>query len=304
MSSAAGGAAHFTPRLPYNYVPSKAAGYVLISLFALSTFAHAGVAIYRRLWWILPTIVLCGILELVGWAARIYSSYEPYEINPFTIQITCTVLGPTPFLAAVFILSGEVIKQMGSAYSRLTPKYYAIIFCTCDVVSLLIQGAGGGIASSASNQHKDPSVGGNMMLGGIVFQTSVILVFALCCLEYAIRYSKNRPIRKAEYGSTTDSERGEFTKDLKVMVSALVFITLVLFIRAIYRTIELADGWTGRIISTERYFIVLDAIMIVLGMYTLNVIHPWRFLHRPSSPKQSDSSDSSVAEKAPTPLIK
>lgn len=68
--------------------------------------------------------------------------------------------------------------------------------------------------------------------------------------------------------------------------------------RAVYRTIELSDGWGGVIISTERYFsesstillltgyalsnvlVVLDAIMIVLGMYVLNVIHPWYFLYR------------------------
>lgn len=291
MSSAADGVRQFAPRLVYGYVPSKPAGFVLISLFALSTIAHTGFAIHRRLWWILPTIVLCGLLELVGWGARIWSSYKPYDITPFTMQITCTVLGPTPFLAAVFILAGEVIKQMGSSYSRLTPKYYAIIFCTCDVVSLLIQGAGGGIASSASNKGQDPAVGGNLMLGGIIFQTSVILIFALCCLEYTIRYCKRRPIRQPEYGSSTDTDRGEFTKDLKIMVSALVFITTILFIRAIYRTIELADGWTGRIITTERYFIVLDAIMIVLGMYTLNIIHPWRFLYSHSSPTPSDSSE-------------
>lgn len=88
------------------------------------------------------------------------------------------------------------------------------------------------------------------MLGGIIFQTcgcysmfkqtpeadhltyiAVILIFALCCLEYTIRYCKRRPIRQPEYGSSTDTDRGEFTKDLKIMVSALVFITTILFIR-------------------------------------------------------------------------
>ncbi|TEB22954.1 RTA1-like protein [Coprinellus micaceus] len=295
----------FIPQLsPYHYLPSKAAGFAIIVLFVLSTLAHAGVALYRRLWWILPTIVLCGILEILGWAARLWSSYEPYEITPFTVQITATVLGPTPFLAAVFIMFGEVIKQLGSAYSRLTPKYYAIIFCSCDVVSLLIQGAGGGIASSAANGNRDPTVGGNIMLAGIIFQLLVIFVFVLCCIEYFVRYFSSRPLRVYDHGSTMDTQRNEFTTDLKIMVSGLAFTTLVLFIRAIYRTIELADGWTGRIIRTEIYFIVLDAIMIVVGMYTMNIVHPGRFLYSPSTaPKQSGSSET-VADNFQMNLIK
>jgi hypothetical protein len=38
------------------------------------------------------------------------------------------------------------------------------------------------------------------------------------------------------------------------MVAGLAFSTLVIFIRSIYRTIELTDGWRGRIIQTQLYF--------------------------------------------------
>lgn len=66
--------------------------------------------------------------------------------------------------------------------------------------------------------------------------------------------------------------------------------------RGVYRTIELADGWNGRIISTQVYFSayypfqmidctalpdpvsslldVLDGAMVVLAMYTWNILHP------------------------------
>ena len=42
-----------------------------------------------------------------------------------------------------------------------------LFFITADVVSLLIQAAGGGIASVASSNHKDSSVGTNIMIAGI-----------------------------------------------------------------------------------------------------------------------------------------
>lgn len=44
---------------------------------------------------------------------------------------------------------------------------------------------------------------------------------------------------------------------MKVLICALVFNTTCLFIRAVYRVIELSDGWTGRIIHTQVYFSAL-----------------------------------------------
>jgi len=52
--------------------------------------------------------------------------------------------------------------------------------------------------------------------------------------------------------------------------------------RSVYRTIELADGWNGRIISTEWYFNVFDATPIVLAMVAINIFHPGRLLSPPS----------------------
>ncbi|KAJ3536787.1 hypothetical protein NMY22_g5879 [Coprinellus aureogranulatus] len=253
---------------PYNYIPSQSAGIAMIAVFGLSTLLHTGVALWHRMWWILPTIVLCGVLEVLGWAGRLWSYYEPWNGSPFEMQICATILAPTPLLAAIFVLFGEIIRRLGSGYSRLSAKYYTIVFCTCDVIALVVQGVGGGLAATASENGRDPNVGGNIMLGGIAFQLAVIVIFSLCMVEYFVRYSLDRPVRDIKPGTDWESERGEYTTKLKFMVFAIAFTTLVLFIRAVYRTIELTDGWGGVIISTERYFIVLDAIMIVLGIHT------------------------------------
>jgi len=53
--------------------------------------------------------------------------------------------------------------------------------------------------------------------------------------------------------------------------------------RSIYRTIELADGWNGRIITTEWYFNVFDATPIVLAMVAINIFHPGRLISPPSA---------------------
>jgi hypothetical protein len=84
---------------------------------------------------------------------------------------------------------------------------------------------------------------------------------------------------------------------LKTMIAALVFSTLVLFIRcvpfhfiacrdcaqklrysSIYRILELATGWNGRVMHTEVYFNLFDGGMVILAIFTTNFAHPGRLL--------------------------
>ncbi|KAF4581569.1 hypothetical protein EYR40_009853 [Pleurotus pulmonarius] len=268
---------------PYGYIPTEYVCIIFIVLFGISTFTHTVEAIFLRTWWLLPTACLAGALEVLGWAGRLWSSDNITGVQPFQIQITATILAPTPLVAANFIILGRIIARLGPTYSRLSPKWYTIVFLSCDIVALVVQGVGGGMASSAAGSGRDPSLGGRVMLGGIAFQLVAIAVYAVCALEFYLRYLWDRPldseVPKPIHGDR-DATRGIFTSRLKFMSAGLAFSTLCVFIRSVYRTIELADGWGGRIITTEVYFNVLDGAMIVLAMYTLNVANPGFLLTR------------------------
>ncbi|KAF6747219.1 RTA1-like protein [Ephemerocybe angulata] len=274
---------------PYHYIPSQGAALAMIILWGLSTLLHTGQAIRYKTWFMLPTVVLCGVMETFGWSGRLWSFYDPVIELPYQIQITMTILAPTPLIAATFVLFGRIIGRLGPVYSRLSPRLYAIIFCSCDVISLVVQGLGGGLAASANEKDgRDPELGGNLMLGGIIFQlpnsTVVIITFSACSGEFIYRYMARRPVgRRAAHSSLAkiedeNSGRGVLTSKLKLMLGALSLSTLLLFIRAIYRTIELFDGWNGRIISTEVYFNVLDGAMVIVAIWLLNFVHPGVFL--------------------------
>lgn len=141
------------------------------------------------------------------------------------------------------------------------------------------------MAATAPN-IQGANLGAHIMLAGIVFQLAVIIVYAFCGIEYYFSYSRNSLINshfdKETNSDTTAQVRGTYTENLKRMAYALVFTTICLFIRAIYRTIELSNGWDGRIISTQRYFNVLDGAMVVLAIYTFNLAHPGRLFAVPS----------------------
>ncbi|KAG8700394.1 hypothetical protein FRC08_004729 [Ceratobasidium sp. 394] len=58
------------------------------------------------------------------------------------------------------------------------------------------------------------------------------------------------------------------------MMVGLAIASVFILVRSIYRTIELTDGWTGTIISTEKWFNWFDGGAIVVAMVAFNVFHP------------------------------
>ncbi|KAF8162184.1 RTA1 like protein-domain-containing protein [Mycena galopus ATCC 62051] len=259
-----------TPDSNYGYVPQEAVAIMFLVLFGISTAA------YFRMWWLLPTAALCGVGELIGWGGRLWSSISPTLQTPFIIQISTTIIAPTPLLAATFVIMARIIQQLGTSYSQLTPMRYTMVFLPCDIIALVVQGVGGGMASSAPDLA-GANRGADVMLGGIAFQFVVIIVFSAFLVDFTLRYLRDKPVR------AEGTPRGPLTPHLKTMFAAIVFSTIVLFIRSVYRLIELSGGWNGRIIHTEVYFNVLDGGMVTLAIFTLNFIHPGMFLEPPHS---------------------
>ncbi|KAJ7238968.1 RTA1 like protein-domain-containing protein [Mycena rebaudengoi] len=254
----------------YGYIPNEKICLMFLVLFGVSTALHLGQAIYFRMWWLLPTATLCGIGELVGWVGRYWSSQSPAAEDPYMMQITTTIIAPTPLIAVSFILLGRIVERVGPCYSWLSPKWYSIIFVSCDLVALVVQGVGGGLAASADDQAGS-KMGANIMLGGIVFQFVALLVYTSLAFEFLRRYTKNLPLRLRH---TTAAVERPMDPHVKILITALTFSTFVLLVRSVYRIIELSAGWHSKIIETEIYFNVFDGAMVVLAIFTINVAHP------------------------------
>jgi len=263
----------------YGYLVTESVCIVFMVLYGITTALHLIQAIHFRMWWLLPTAVLAGAGEVLGWSARLWSSISPLLITPFTIQISATIIAPTPFVAAILVTFARIIERLGVRYSRLTPRWYSRFFFSCDLISLFVQAAGGGIASSASTDAGS-TLGGNIMLGGIIFQLVSLILFICIATETLVRFWKDLPaheetIRSSDSTLTVKAKMGH---RITLLLYALSFITTCIFIRSIYRTIELADGWNGRIIETQIYFNALDGGMVVISMFTFNIFHPGWFL--------------------------
>ncbi|KAF8800777.1 hypothetical protein BYT27DRAFT_7235977 [Phlegmacium glaucopus] len=242
---------------PYHYFPTEGVAIAFIILLVQATF--------YRMWWLFPTIYLCGVLEVLGWSARLWSSFSPLLGSPFKSQSNCC---NNPGAAANFVIFGVIIHRVGVQYIRLSPKAYTIFFVTC--VSVVY------VLSVASGLGKDPTKGGRITLGGIGFQLFVIVVYVFCAGEFFIRYLQRLPVRGgAAESSEYNNSKLEFTKGTggmnhktRLMVVALIFSTLCLLIR------------TQVLFSTRILSDVLDGAMITLAMYTMNFAHPGLLLGR------------------------
>ncbi|KAN0070076.1 RTA1 domain containing protein [Elaphomyces granulatus] len=249
----------------YGYVPSLTLGAVFCTLFTLSLVAHIVQLIWKRTWWCLVFALGC-VVELMGWAGRTWSSHCPYASTPFLMQISTLIIAPTFFTAGIYILLGRFIALLGRGSSVLSPALYLWIFCTCDLISLVIQAIGGGLASIASNQADgDTKPGTNIMVAGIIIQLVAITVFAFLALDFLRRTIRQGTLRTMK-------------RTMVPLLCAMVLSVICIYIRSIYRTIELLQGWNGYLITTEIFFVILDGAMMVPAVAIFNIIHPGWFM--------------------------
>jgi hypothetical protein len=173
---------------------------------------------------------------------------------------------PTFVTAGIYVLLGRFIQILGRESSYLSPKFYLWIFCTCDVISLVIQAAGGGIASvESAKTDGNTTPGTNIMVAGIIFQLASVTVFVFCAADF---------VHRTFYRGLLKAKSGNFTP----LLCAMIFSVVCIYIRSIYRTIELVQGWNGYLITHETYFIALDGAMMVLAVAVFNIIHPAWFM--------------------------
>ncbi|KAJ5188680.1 RTA-like protein [Penicillium cf. griseofulvum] len=245
----------------YGYVPSLGAGIAYCVLFGLSMILHTIQFAWKRQWWASVFSIGC-LVELIGWAGRTWSAKCPYNSTAFLMQIATLVIAPTFFTAGIYILLGRFIQLLGPESSIIKPKLYLWIFCTCDIVSLVIQAVGGGMASGeAGVVGGDTATGTHIMVAGIVFQLVSITIFIFCAVDFV-----RRVIRKSLLQSVTGSVIPLFV--------AMILSIVCMYIRSIYRTIELSQGWDGYLITHESYFIGLDGAMMIVSVGVFNVLHP------------------------------
>ncbi|KAK4055686.1 hypothetical protein OIV83_000232 [Microbotryomycetes sp. JL201] len=229
--------------LIYGYVPSMAAAITFTVLFALITLVQTGYVIKSRSWWLI-VLLLGGIGEVIGWAGgRLWSSQHVYQLDPFLIQICC---------ATLYATLGLVIRSLDpmNRYSVIKPRNYALNQASSRIV---IQAVGGAMSSMALQRNESADTGTHIMVAGVCIQLAAMLAFVICAIVFWRRVRQDPELPHRLRGNKT-----------KWLAYGSAWASFWILLRCVYRVIELAEGWTGYLITTEPFFWGLDAIPMVL----------------------------------------
>ncbi|EPS44782.1 hypothetical protein H072_1234 [Dactylellina haptotyla CBS 200.50] len=254
----------------FGYFPSMGFNAVLLSLFVLSTIGFVVVGVWKKTWGFLTAMTLGGFLEIIGYIGRIGGSKDPFSGlggQAFIVQISCLTIAPACYAAGIYLCLARIVTAFGTDISRIPPRWYTYIFIFCDVLSLVMQSVGGAIAAT-SEDRAGTQVGTNITIAGLAWQVFTMTLFMALCGEFAWRCYQRRDSFDESQRSFRESKR------FKYFLIALGAATLFIYVRCIYRVAEMADGWGGRLMANETYFLVLEGLMVILACLVLNVFHP------------------------------
>lgn len=51
---------------PYGYTPTRGICILFVVLYGITSAVHLAQAVRYRLWWLIPSAVLCGVGEVIG----------------------------------------------------------------------------------------------------------------------------------------------------------------------------------------------------------------------------------------------
>ncbi|KAF1942037.1 RTA1-domain-containing protein [Clathrospora elynae] len=258
-----------------DYLPNIA-GNVIYMLFFLTLFGgQLWFGIRNKTWSFMGTMC-AGILgETVGYIGRVMLNLNPFIMNNFLVNLIPLTIAPALLTAGIYLCFGRVIVAIGAENSRIKHKLYAYIFVGCDLLALVLQAIGGGMAATARDR-KGSRQGVNIMIAGLISQVITMALFLALWADFALS------TRRAKISCSSSRTQPQLydhlrsTKNFAFFQWALFAATILIFIRCIYRVAELWDGFSGSLANHEATFMIFEGPMIILAVAAMTAFHPGR----------------------------
>ncbi|KAJ6118911.1 hypothetical protein N7471_013531, partial [Penicillium samsonianum] len=219
-----------------------------------------------RSWSYMLPIVAGLILEVIGYLGRILLHDNPFSFDAFLMYLICLTIAPAFFTAGIYLCLGRIITVYGEEFSRLKPRTYTYLFVSCDLISLILQAAGGAVTSSADDQSLHDT-GVNIMIAGLVFQVASLIVFSVLAIEYGVRVLRGR-----RQHSPTQDRRASWMR--RSFLLGLATAVLTILIRSAFRVAELQGGFHSKLANDEIALMILEGAMVSIACICLTGLHP------------------------------
>jgi len=154
-------------------------------------------------------------------------------------------------------------------------KIYTYVFVGCDLLALVLQVIGGGMAATAGDTDSSRTTI-NIEIAGLMSQVITMTLFLALWGESLLR------VRHAKFSSSLSCTQPPLYIHLRSTKKSICFqwsllvATVSSYVRCIYRVAELWTGFGGALIDHEATCMVSEGPMIVLAVAALTVFHPGR----------------------------
>lgn len=265
-----------TPTCPveesiYGFYPSLAANGFFCGWFALLFFPNVFLSIYYKAWMYGIALSIGCAIEAIGYGGRFILHSNPFSEAGFDMQICCIILGPAFNSAAIYVTLKHIVTIFGPEYSIVRPTLYTWIFITGDLISLVLQAVGGGMAASAGDNIQEMNQGNDIMIAGICWQVFTLFAFGIAVVRYIL---KRRKAILAGQQLNHEASATLMNPRFRLFAVAISTAYLAIFFRCVYRIVEMAGGWGNTVMRDETSFIILEGVMIAYASCVQTVFHP------------------------------
>lgn len=275
-------------------VPNLAFNISLLAIWGVLLSLNVSL-VWMKQYWFSTAFICAGVLEVIGYAGRVWSHFNVFLMDPFLMQMVCLTIAPVFTMGGIYYQLAKLIEIYGHGFSLLpSPMAYSYIFIGFDIVSLVVQAAGGGVAGSDTATGTNSNTGDNIFIAGLALQVASMTIFI--ALMGHLYYKVYVQTRLDHTGTTRPTlslfkipqteidylYRQKFS-DLRIhpqrwvfhyFPHALTLAVLTVFVRCCYRLAELITGWTGYLITHENYFVILDSLMMAIATVSMTLFHP------------------------------
>ncbi|KAK1236894.1 hypothetical protein MKX08_007842 [Trichoderma sp. CBMAI-0020] len=246
----------------YHYNPTIGGAVVFVFLFLGTTGFHTYQSFRTRCWFVIP-LIIGGIFEFIGYAARCASGKESpnWTLGPYIIQSLLLLVAPALFAATIYMELGRIISLVdGESHCLIRKKWLTKIFVFGDTLSFLLQGGGGGYQASGTASALE--TGAHIIIVGLFVQLAFFGFFIVVALKFHLSIRRVPAVRLPNEVSW------------KKHMNALYIASVLIMVRSIFRLVEYLQGFNGYLLHHEAYLYVFDALLMFLVMVLLNLVHP------------------------------
>ncbi|KAI5923225.1 RTA1 like protein-domain-containing protein [Camillea tinctor] len=266
---------------PYGYQPSAIANGIFVAIFTTALVTCFIYIISKRTWLDFSIFMLiASAFELVGFAARLWSYFSPWDMRLFAVSIAFLTVAPTFSTAGIYTTICETITILGAEHSPIAPTGY-IQLIWIDGTGFVVQLIGITAAfldlSTTTGLDKSSAKGTWIMAVGVGLQALSLACFIAMFTVVVVKAA----LMHRHFGYTTFHYEHGFvplTRKFKFFLVVMVTAAICLFARAVFLTILLGSGFGSGIAKNEALFAGFNGFLVAQSIIGLTTAHPACFL--------------------------